>query len=98
MSRKVTFTKYQDNRRLWNTTDGSYATIQSVINAVLTGDEVEVLALPGKAARHADMPMEDITHNTLVDALARQEHLHPKLSVDELVALIRGEILRRREG
>lgn len=90
---KKLFRKYRDNRRLWNVTDSTYATVESVMYAVVEGHEVQVLALPGKAARHRDSMEEDITHVILVDALARREHSNPTLSVEALHRLIRGEDL-----
>lgn len=89
---KILFHKYQDNRRLWNTTDSEYATIKSVMEAIQKGHEVTILALPGKAFRHKNSMMEDITHPILVDALGMAEHERPQLSVEVLHQLIRGQL------
>ena len=94
---KRIFKKYVDKRRIWDPTHKKYATIRDVMEAVLAGDEVEVLAIPSKENRLKGMMGEDITHDILVDALSMAEHVKPQLSVDELVALIRGRILQQKE-
>lgn len=92
MSRKITFKKYQDNRRLYNETDSTYATILDIVTEVRAGNEVVVLRTKGRGK--GDQEETDVTVPMLIDALHASEHERPKLVKGELVHLIQGRPIK----
>lgn len=87
-SKKHVFKKYRDNRRLYDETNESYATIDDIVTAVKEGDEVSVIAIRGRAKKEQEA--EDITHAMLVEALHRHLSQNHTLTIEDLVNLMRG--------
>lgn len=87
--KKRMFKKYQDNRRLYDETDESYATIDDIVASVMKGEEVSVIATRGRTKKEQEAT--DITQQMLVEALHRHQVVHQTLTIEDLVNIIRGK-------
>lgn len=88
-SNKRVFKKYLDNRRLYDETGESYATLEDIVRSVREGEEVSVIATRGRSKK--DQQVEDITQAMLVDALHKALVVHCTLTIEDLVNIIRGK-------
>jgi polyhydroxyalkanoate synthesis regulator protein len=85
------FFKIIDNRRLYDKTGGTYATLEDVATAVWRGETVHVYS-----GRPRDASGIDITLDVLVDAFAvmQRNPITRTVTADDLIPLMR----RRKKG
>jgi len=87
--KKRVFKKYQDNRRLYDETGETYATIGDIVISVMAGEEVSVIATKGRSKVHKEAI--DITQGMLIDAFHKQQRDNPTVTIEDLVRLMRGQ-------
>ena len=88
-SKKRVFKKYRDNRRLYDETGETYATLEDSVIAVMAGEEVSVIATRGRTKKEQEAT--DITQEMLVEAMHKHQQKHHTLTIEDLVNIMLGK-------
>lgn len=83
----IVYHKYRRNRRIYDTTNACYSSVANIGMQLLLGNQVIVYLHPGEKQAEAGVPLLDITNQTVLQALLKQEIQKPFLSRGALLAL-----------
>lgn len=80
--------KKYPNRRLYDCRESRYVTLAHVCELVRSGVTVSVTRARNRRDKLADTPIKDITREILLDVIAAQEVARPRLSTEDLRAMV----------